>query len=375
MSVLDPLFTPFSAGALALANRIVMAPMTRCFAPEGVPGDDVVDYYRRRAEGGVGLIVTEGAWIPHSGASNDERAPRFYGEDAMAGWRKVVAAVHQAGGRIVPQLWHVGLSEKPDMEHLYGVQQKPSFEGRTSPSGIIPIGHQVTEGISDAEVGRVIDAYASAAANAHAAGFDGIEIHGAHGYLPDHFFWHETNRRADSWGGPTLRERARFAAELVKACRAATAPDFPILFRFSQWKLHHYEAVLAETPEMLAPMLEVLTDAGVDIFHASQRRFWEPAFAGSPLNLAGWTKTLTGKPVITVGSVGLTLDMVSTVNVEAVAEPARLDAVAEMVARGEVDLVAIGRALIADAEMPNKLRTGESATLRAYEAAMLASLV
>jgi 2,4-dienoyl-CoA reductase-like NADH-dependent reductase (Old Yellow Enzyme family) len=133
---------------------------------------------------------------------------------------------------------------------------------------------------------------------------DGVEIHGAHGYLIDQFFWEGSNRRDDEYGGD-LAGRSRFAIELIQAVRAAVGPDFPIIFRFSQWKQQDYTARLVQTPQALAAFLQPLSEAGVDIFHCSTRRFWEPEFDGSELNLAGWTRQLTGKPTITVGSVGL----------------------------------------------------------------------
>ncbi|MFI4941072.1 MAG: 12-oxophytodienoate reductase, partial [Burkholderiales bacterium] len=103
-----PLFKPFLSNNLILPNRVVMAPMTRSFSPGGVPGADVAAYYRRRAENGVGLIITEGTLINHPAATNDPRVPRFHGADALAGWANVVAAVHAAGGKIMPQIWHIG---------------------------------------------------------------------------------------------------------------------------------------------------------------------------------------------------------------------------------------------------------------------------
>ncbi|HRK19665.1 MAG TPA: hypothetical protein PK970_11960, partial [Hyphomicrobiaceae bacterium] len=103
-----PLFTPWGAGSLQLKNRIVMAPMTRSKSPGGVPGADVAEYYRKRAAAGVSLIVTEGTVVAHPAAANDPNVPNFHGEPALAGWKRVVDAVHGAGGKIVPQLWHVG---------------------------------------------------------------------------------------------------------------------------------------------------------------------------------------------------------------------------------------------------------------------------
>src|ERR1700743_3109152 len=104
----DALFQPLQIGALRLKNRIVMAPMTRYMSPGGVPGENVAAYYRRRAEGGTGLIISEGTWIPHPTASNDDKVPRFHGDDALAGWKRVVDEVHAAGAKMFPQLWHVG---------------------------------------------------------------------------------------------------------------------------------------------------------------------------------------------------------------------------------------------------------------------------
>jgi len=124
-----------------------------------------------------------------------------------------------------------------------------------------------------------IAAFAAAAGDAKRLGFDAIEVHGAHGYLIDQFFWSGTNLRSDRWGGePTLGDRTRFAAEMVQAIRAAVGPDFPIILRVSQWKQQAFEARLAETPDEMAGWLTPLVEAGVDILHCSQRRFWEPEY-------------------------------------------------------------------------------------------------
>lgn len=369
------LFAPFSCGSLHLANRIVMAPMTRCFSPGGVPGPDVAAYYRRRAEGGTGLIVTEGTWIPHPAAANEENAPRFYGEDALAGWRHVVEEVHAAGGKILPQLWHTGLTRRPVVENLYEAVAE-DFSAKVSPSGYVAAGEKVVEPISDRQVEEIIEAYVKGAETAKALGFDGIEIHGAHGYMVDQFFWHETNKRTDRWGGATLAERGRFGVELIKAIRAAVGPNFPVVLRFSQWKLQAYTAKLAETPQELATLLEPLSDAGVDIFHASQRRFWLPEFAGSDLNLAGWAKKITGKPSITVGSVGIEQEMLETM-FSATPVPSTLghfDSLLKMLNRGDFDLVAVGRALLVDPAFADKLQREAIAELQPYSAASLASL-
>ena len=112
-SSLDSLLRPFELKSLKMRNRVAMAPMTRTFSPGYVPNDQVVGYYQRRAEGEVGLIITEGTFVGHKAANGYEGVPAIYGDEAMAGWKKVVDAVHAAGGQIIPQLWHVGSVRKP----------------------------------------------------------------------------------------------------------------------------------------------------------------------------------------------------------------------------------------------------------------------
>jgi 2,4-dienoyl-CoA reductase-like NADH-dependent reductase (Old Yellow Enzyme family) len=361
----DPLFKPFSVGKLKLANRIVMAPMTRSFSPEGVPGADVAAYYRRRAENQVGLIITEGTVINHPASTNDPRVPHFYGDAALAGWAKVLAEVHAAGGRIMPQIWHVGTVRK--------MGDRPNPEAPPiGPSGLYKPGVKVTEPMTEAEIAAVIAAYAQAAADARRLGFDGVELHGAHGYLIDQFFWEGTNQRTDRYGGDMVA-RTRFAVEVIQACRRAVGPDFPIVLRFSQWKQQDYAARLATTPELLGRFLAPLVDAGVDLLHCSTRRFWEPEFEGSPLNLAGWTKKLTGKPVITVGSVSLDTDMFAAFRGQGAAITS-IDKLIEMIAREEVDLVAVGRAVLVDPAWAAKVHDNRLQELLPFTPESLRSL-
>ena len=362
------LFKPFSLKSLSLPNRIVMAPMTRSFSPGGIPGDDVAAYYKRRAENQVGLILTEGTAPPHPAALNDPNVPNFHGTAALDGWGKVLAAVHAAGGKIMPQLWHVGIMRR--LGSLPDPDVKP-----VAPSGFSKPGKPIVEPMSEREIADVIAAYATAACDARRLGFDGIEIHAAHGYLIDQFFWAATNIRADRFGGSAV-QRTTFAADIVKACRAATAPDFPILLRFSQWKQQDYAAKLAPTAAELEAFLRPLVDAGVDIFHCSTRRFWEPEFDGSPMNLAGWTKKLTGKSVITVGSVGLGVDFISGFgSKDAIDTSGNLDKLSEMMERDNIDLAAVGRALITEPAWVVKVREGRAADIARYDAAALKMLV
>ena len=369
MSDVSALFTPFTLAGMELPNRIVMAPMTRSKSPGGVPTADVAAYYARRAAADVGLIVTEGTTIDRPGASSDPNVPNFHTPEALAAWSGVAAAVHDAGGKIAPQLWHVGLTRKP------GTGPHPDAIS-DSPSGTTHTGKQVAPVLSDEDLADIISAYGRAAGQARATGFDCIEIHGAHGYLIDQFFWEPMNQRGDRFGGGDLTARASFASEVIRACRAE-AGDLPIILRFSQWKQQDYDARLATTPDVLEGFLKVFADAGVDALHCSQRRVWEPEFpevdGENGLNLAGWAKKLTGLPSITVGSVGLASDFIGAFRGEA-SKARPLSAVVERLEKGEFDLVAVGRALLQDPEWAAKVRQGRTDELRDYDAASLATL-
>lgn len=367
------LFSPIQLGSLILKNRVVMAPMTRTFSPEGIPNDLVVAYYQRRAKNDVGLIITEGTCVGHKAANGYANVPYIYGEKPLAGWKKVVEAVHQAGGKIVPQLWHVGAIRQANK----GAGPDESVPGY-SPSGLVMPGKETGVAMSEQDVQDAIDAFVQAAVDSQNIGFDGVEIHGAHGYLVDQFFWEGTNQRTDKYGGD-LVARTTFAAEIIKGIREKCGADFPIILRFSQWKQQDYSAKLADTPEQLEKFLAPLVEAGVDIFHCSTRRFWEPEFDGSDLNLAGWTKKLTGKPSITVGSVGLNSsfideekrDMVESSSVE----EDSLENLATRIDNDEFDLVAVGRAVLQDPEWVIKVKEGRIDELKDYSKASLMELV
>jgi 2,4-dienoyl-CoA reductase-like NADH-dependent reductase (Old Yellow Enzyme family) len=357
---------PTVINGLTVPNRIVMAPMTRMFSPGGVPGEDVVAYYARRAAAGVGLIVTEGTYVGHESAGQSGRVPRFHGEEQLAGWAKVAEAVHAGGGTIVPQLWHIGMVRKE------GQSPFPDAPA-VGPSGL-RIGEDEPTGkaMNRRDLDDVIGAFAQAAADAERIGFDGVELHGAHGYLIDQFLWAGSNRRTDAYGGDPVA-RTKFAAEIVAAVREKVSADFPVIFRYSQWKQEAYKARLAETPEELEAILTPLAAAGVDAFHASTRRYWIPEFEGSDLNLAGWTKKLTGKPTITVGSVGLDGDFLRGFAGEGSPVKA-IDDLLDALERDEFDLVAVGRALLQDPEWAAKVLAGRFDELAPYDAASLKTL-
>ncbi len=362
----DVLFQPFSFKSLQLPNRVVMAPMTRSFSPQGTPTEDVAAYYARRAAAEVGLIITEGSGVARPASLNDPNIPRFYGEKELQGWKRVVDAVHAVGGLIAPQLWHVGAVK------AQGEWTPPG--PYDSPSGLSGPGHRFGEPMSDEEVADTIAAFGRAAGDAKRLGFDAVELHGAHGYLIDQFFWDGTNIREDAFGGSDVNGRSRFAAEILKNVRAEVGPDFPVIIRLSQWKQQDFTVKLAHTPDAMEAWLRPLLDAGADIFHCSQRRFWEPEFDGSDLNFAGWAKKLMGVPTITVGSVGLSGDFFGAFAGES-SKPASLDELARRLEREEFDLVAVGRALITDPEWTVKIHQQKVDQLKDFDRTDLAALV
>jgi len=324
----------------------------------------VAEYYARRTS--AGLIVSEGTGVDRSASLNDANAPRFHGEAELAGWRHVIDRVHAEGGVMAPQLWHVGAVTNPS---------GGTGPGRIdSPSGLMAPGRTVGEPMTDADVADTIAAFARAAADARRLGFDAVELHGAHGYLIDEFFWEGTNVRTDAYGGATLAERTRFAAEVVKAVRAAVGEDFAVILRLSQWKGQDYRARLARTPDEMGAWLGPLVDAGADVLHCSQRRYWEPEFEGSDLNFAGWARKLTGKPTITVGSVGLSGEFLAAFKGQS-SEPEGLEKLLERLERDEFDLVGVGRALVVDPDWALKVKEGRFQELSAFHRDALSTLV
>ena len=360
---------PFTLGGLALRNRIVMAPMTRERAIDGVPSAEMVAYYGRRADGGAGLIVTEGA-APNEAGRFGRNVPRLYGADAMAGWAQVVRRVRAAGGAIFAQIWHVG-AFTPTM---VGMADSLARE-RLSPSGLAGPARPFGQAMTAAEIDQTIRDHAEAARLAREAGFDGVEIHAAHGYLADQFFWAETNHRCDPYGGNIAR-RSRFAAEIVTECKARAGSDFPVTVRISQWKQLDYLAHVVDNPEDLSLWLAPLCKAGVDGFHVSTRRFWEPAFSGNVETLAGWVRRLTGKPVIAVGAALLDTDFKSPDGkLRGRLVAGALPRIVEGIEQAEFDLIAFGRAFLANPDLADKLLHGDVGGLKSFARGDLERLV
>jgi N-ethylmaleimide reductase len=359
------LLSPVMVGDIDCRTRIAMAPCTRCQCPGYLPTPAVARYYGRRAADGVGLLISEGTVICERG-NGYPGAPGIWNREQVAAWKPVTQAVHEAGGRIACQLWHVGAVAHP----LSTGGALPESPSGLSPTGRIArlrgadggeVQYGPSESLGETRIRELIGLYAQAAALALEAGFDGVEIHGAHGYLIDQFINLRWNRREDDWGGA---QRCRFAAEVTRAVIAETGAGRTI-FRFSPGMSVSGNGW--QRPEETLPLLlDELRAAGLRWLHASNLDYDEaviPAAAlppalrpvdGTPLPLARATRTLWPEGLIGVGSLS----------------PARAEAA---VASGEIDLAAFGRALIANPDFVTRLREGRP--LEAYDPGRLSELI
>ncbi|MBO9581348.1 MAG: 12-oxophytodienoate reductase [Sphingobium sp.] len=359
---LEPLFEPLQLNCIRLANRFVMPGMQRGWCQEGRPDSRLGNYYRERAIGGVSLIITEACAVDHESATQGP----YYGRltrQTIDSWRDCIAAAQQGGAHLLVQLWHEGAIRRS------GGDGPQAHFPTLSPSGLIQPGNPNGRAATAAELVDIRNAFVRSALLAQEAGADGVEVHGAHGYLLDQFLWAGTNLRDDGYGGPAIADRVRFPAEIVAAIRAATGPDFVISFRMSQWKELDFTARVAETVDDLRIMIETLTQAGVDLFHVSTRRFFKPEWPDSDLGLAAWVKSMTDAAVCAVGSVGLSTDIMQSLeagmNTSSELETS-LRELARRFRRGDFDLIAVGRSNISDPNWVTKVREGRFDEVRAF---------
>ena len=324
---IDELFRPFTHRKLTMNTRLVMAPMSRSHSQAGAPAQELVQYYRLRASHLLGLILTEPVAVNDPAAAVDEDMAHFSGGPSLRLWKGICRAVHAFPCRIAPQLFHAGMLRKDDLA--------------IGPSGIDPMtGKKRGEEMSRDRMGNVVNAFAQAAGLARVLGFDAVEICGGQGGLIDQFLRPETNHRSDEYGG-SLLARTRFACDVLHAVRKMVGRKFPIIFRLSLQLPENPDARLVHTPEELSELLVPLCNAGVDIFAVDDSGTGAP-FHGNALGFAGWVKMLSGRPVI--------------IGEDAASNSPSLELLSRRLAAQEFDLVAIGRALLADAEWGRKVR-------------------
>lgn len=334
MPVID-LFTPLALGPLTLPNRMAMAPLTRNRStPEGVPHALNVEYYRQRA--GAGLLITEATCISPQ-AIGYPLTPGIWSDAQVAGWKTITGAVHEAGGRIFCQLWHVGRVSHPSLQ--------PDGQLPLAPSAIAPAGQAVTyQGMQDfvtpraletAELPGIVAQYRHAAAQAKAAGFDGIEVHAANGYLLDEFLRDGSNQRGDAYGG-SIDNRARLLLEVVEAvCEVWSANRVGV--RLSP--IQPFNDMRDSDPKAtFSRVVERLNRFGLGYLHLTEIGKDAPGAAGphfDPLEL----RDLWQGVLMTNG--GYDRDSANAV-----------------LAAGRADLVAFGALFIANPDLPARFRAG-----------------
>ncbi|HIE03468.1 MAG TPA: FAD-dependent oxidoreductase [Candidatus Latescibacteria bacterium] len=329
------LFSPFGIKGLQLRNRVVMAPMGTWYADEeGFVTERLVAYYRERARGGAGLIIVEHTAVALEGRSSG-RMLCAYDDKYIPGLAELAEAVHEEEAKIALQLNHVGMTASYEVTGLPAVA--PSAVG-TSRDGRVP--HE----LSEEEISLRTEYFARAALRAKEAGFDAVELHGAHGYLINQFLSPWTNRRKDRYGGST-EGRCRFAVEVLRKVREFVGEDFPVWFRVDGDEGLGKEGITSEEARRICKILE---DAGSDAFHISFGHSEGTIYASAPYYLpqghllpyAKAIRDVVSVPVIAVGSIS---------------DP---DAAEGALREGCADLVALGRALLADPEWPRKADEG-----------------
>jgi 2,4-dienoyl-CoA reductase-like NADH-dependent reductase (Old Yellow Enzyme family) len=351
---MHPALEPITIGRLSLPNRAVVAPMSRLStAGDGVPTPIMVRYFAEYARGGFGLVVTDGTYTDHAFSQAYAAQPAIVTAEQVEGWRAVVDAVHAEGGRILLQLMHAGAL----------VQGNAHRDVAVAPSAVQPKGRKLGKGyggsgpyampreITAAEVEEAIAGFAAAAARARRAGFDGVEIHGANGYLVDQFITRYTNRRTDRYG-----ERARFAAEVAAAVRAAAGDELVVGIRLSQTKVNDIEYRWDGVAEGRA-IFEAVGASGVDYIHiASEDAAWGvTSFLDERTSITGLAREVTGLPVIANGGLH------------------DVELVTRVLTERHADLVSLGAGAIANPDWPRRVAAGEP--LESLDKGMLSPVV
>ncbi len=334
-----PLFTPLTLGKLTLQNRIAMAPLTRCRATGNVPNALMETYYRLRAA--AGLIIAEGT-SPSANGLGYARQPGLFSDEQIQGWTRVTDGVHQAGGKIFIQLMHTGrVSHPANMQAGTQVLSASALaapgEMWTDTQGMQP--YPVPAEMTEADIAQAISEYAQSAKNAMQAGFDGIELHAANGYLIDQFLNTATNHRTDRWGGSVIN-RIRFAVEVAKASAAAIGAEH-IGMRISPYGVFNGTAADDQMDTMYLALVEELNRIGLIYIHVVDHSSMGAPVV-SPTLKAAIRASFKGRYILSGGY-----------------DLARANA---DLAANSGDLVAFGRAFISNPDLVEKLKNGSELT-------------
>lgn len=295
------LFSPFTIKNFTLNNRIGVAPMTRMSASEdSIPRQDVLDFLVRRARNGVSIIYTEAIVTDYESAQGYPGQARILTQPQIDKWKQVVEAIHAEGAIALLQMFHCGRMAWPEINPA----RRSIAPSGVSPAQVNPltgVPYPIPESMSRFDIKHVITGFVETAKGAIAAGFDGIEIHGAHGYLISQFLSSYSNKRTDLYGG-SVENRCRFAKEVIRAVRPVVPDDRLLAFRISDWGVADMEVSLFETRDEYQQVIGQLTQEAVDILSVSTYDFSQKAF-GTDHNMAQLTREVTGLPLMICGGI------------------------------------------------------------------------
>jgi len=297
----DKLFSKFSINNFALKNRIGVAPMTRMSAgPDSIPRQDVLDFLVRRAENGAAVVYTEAIVTDYESAQGYPGQSRILNRQQIEAWKTVNNAIRQAGSISIMQMFHCGRMAWPEVNPAQRVIAPSAVTpGQDNPLTQAP--YPVPEVINHFEIQHVINGFVETAKGAVAAGFDGIEIHGAHGYLISQFLSGYSNKRTDDYGG-SVANRYRFAHELIQAVRPVVPDNLLLTFRISNWGVADMEVSLFESRQEYQEIIGYLDNEPIDAISVSTYDFTEKAF-GTDWNMAQLTREVTAKPIMICGQI------------------------------------------------------------------------
>ncbi len=336
------LFSNILINGVELKNRIALAPMTRTSAEEnGVPSQKMLSYYNRYAKGGFSLLISEGTYPDEVYSQGYLNQPGIANLEHIKGWRSITDAVHQEGAKMFCQIMHAGALSQGN---IYSDKTK-------APSIVAPQGEQLgfyggegayptPEEMSKDEIEQAKQGFVKAAVNAREAGFDGVEIHGANGYLLDQFLTDYTNTRADEYGGST-ENRVRLLVEVCTAVREKVGKDFPVGIRISQAKVNDYTHKWKDGEKDAEIIFSLLGKSGIDFIHVTEFQADAPAFEEKGISLASLAKKWGNLPVLTNGNINT---------------PGKAE---EVITNNKFDLIAVGKAALANKEWPLKAMHGE----------------
>ncbi len=333
----DKLFQPFKIKNHTIKNRIGVAPMTRMSGDENsIPRKDVLDFLVTRARNGAGIVYTEALVTDYESAQGYPGQARITNEKQIEAWKPVIKEIQAAGSKAVIQFFHCGRMAWPEVNPAHrSIAPSPIAPVQANPLTGKP--YPVPEEMSLFDIDHVITGFVESARGAVAAGFDGIEIHGAHGYLISQFLSSHTNQRNDAYGG-TVENRFRFAQRIIRAVKAVVPDDVMLLFRISNWGIPDMGVSLFADADEWQKGIEIIDKEGVDAISVSTYDFSEKAF-NTDYTMARLTREVTDLPILICGRI--------------------YDRKSADAAIADADIALSGKSILLNPDFVNDLKTGK----------------